>query len=180
MWLSVLWAGLAAAQVNYSPKHHIAYEANGFDEPSERYIEKRAAKIERKNGAAVAADFVFQSDRLRELGAWLDQKWDERAAAWSKCYNVADVDPRRFRVVIEAGTFTLPQYPELSEVWGTVDLSVTRIRVTAWAYITRRGWVVNAIDTAGWEFGNALMLLKRGPASSVAAEIGDGDPCKGG
>lgn len=176
--ISVLLSDHTHAQMKRSPKYGIAYEANGYDEASAGYVEKRARKIEQKFGAAAAEDFRQQTERLRLIGEWLDTKWAARVAAWSRCYDVSDVNPRRFFVTVEGNTFTLPQYPELKYIWGTVDTSAKRIRVTAWAYIKNRGWTVNAIDTAEWEFGNALMLLKRGPAPTVADEIGTGDPCK--
>jgi hypothetical protein len=174
----VLLCGHAQSQTKFSPRYGIAYDAQGWDEASDQYIAKRAAKVERKEGAAVSADFRFQMERLRHFGEWIDQKWSERVQAWGRCHYVGDVDPRRFFVTVEGDTFTLPQYPDLSQVWGTVDTSAKRIRVTAWAYIKNRGWIVNAIDTWAWEAGNALMLLKIGFPKTVASEIGDGDPCK--
>lgn len=176
--LGVLLSGYAHSQTKFSPRYGIAYDAQGFDAASGRYIEKRAAKIERKYGAAAAADFRFQIERQRDFGAWIDLKWGERIAAWSPCVYVGDVDPRRFYITIESDTFTLPQYPELSTIWGTVDTSAKRIRVTSWAYIKSKGWIVNAVDTLGWEFGNALMVIKRGLPKSTSGEIGDGDPCR--
>ena len=57
---------------------------------------------------------------------------DSSVAAWSRCYDVSDVDPRRFFITVEGDTFTLPQHPELTTIWGTVDTSATHVRLAAW------------------------------------------------
>ncbi len=177
--VSVLLAGAARAQeVKHSPRYRIAYDAGGWDGLPEKVVEKWAAKIERKYGAAAASDWRFQAERLAHFGEWLDEAWSRRVAAWSRCTYVGDVDPGRFFVRVESDTFRLPEYPELTTIWGTVDLSAKNIRVTSWAYIKQLGWPVNAVDTVEWEFGNALQLLKRGAASRISGEIGSGDPCK--
>ncbi len=177
--LLLAMSALAPAQsVKQSPRYKITYVANGWDELTDQYIEKRARKIERKYGSDVASDWRNQARRMREFGSWLDEKWEARVEAWSRCTYVGDVSPRRFFVVVEGDPFRLPQYPELSQVWGTVDTSAKYVRLTAWAFIKSRGWVVNAIDTWEWEAGNALQILKRGLPNDVNREIGSGDPCR--
>jgi hypothetical protein len=174
--IGVLFCGYANSQT--SPKYGIRYESNGWDNLPDKFIEKRARKLERKFGPSVAADWRFNAERLRHFPRWIDEQWEARVLAWSRCHFVGAIDPRRFTITIEDGTFTLPQYPELHFIWGTVDTGATHIRLSAWAFIKSKGWTVNAVDTLAWEFGNSLQVLLMGLPNDPNKEIGSRDPCQ--
>lgn len=175
--LSTLLSESAHAQTKFSPRYNIAYDAQGFDEVSDRYIDKRAAKIERKFGAGAAADFRFQMDRMRHFGDWVDVQYEDRRRAWARCYDVSRADIHRMTVIVEDGTWTRPDYPELHYIWGAMDYRTNTIRVTAWAFVPNWG-TVNAVDTLRYEMGNFFQVMLMGEPFYLQKEIGVNDPCR--
>lgn len=195
--LATFFVSDISAATQYTPTYGIAYDSNGWDDawidlnaPRDtspagianlrKWFRKKYNQTVASYGQAAGNDFIFQLNRFLSLGSWLDTKWAARVSAWSHCYYVGDVDPHRFFIQFVDSTWTSPQYPGVNYIWGQISTNATNIQVTGWAYIPNNGWVVNGIDTAEWEFGNGLQILKIGLPGSVGNEIGNGCPCAGG
>jgi len=101
-----------AVHAQTSSRYHINYtDDGGFTTKPEKWIAKRKAKSERRNGPMVAG--IFEQN-MRELGQFpdlLDQVFDEVKTEFGQCYDVSGISPSAIHVTIQSGPFPVAGYP---------------------------------------------------------------------
>jgi hypothetical protein len=95
-----------------SPKHQIIYnDKGGFTTKSEKWIAKRKAKSERRNGEAVANAFEQNMRELSHFPDWLDSVFDDVKTEYGACHDVSRILPSMIHVSIQSGPFPVVGYP---------------------------------------------------------------------
>lgn len=157
-----------------SPIRKIQYDANGYDELSDKQIRKKRARWAAKSGEAVAAEYERQMLRLRDFGQALDAAFDFIAPMYERW---GSINPADVVVRIESEPFDVPGANlKLAAYTGTV-LPDKRTIKAVFFWVHPNGTIQNACDLARWEIGNLHYWRLIGNFDGVH-EIGDSDPRK--
>lgn len=140
-------------------------DPNGYTDKSEKWINKKAAKVERLEGPAVAESFRQNMRELHEFGSWLRQIYREVRDEFGQCipYSTIDsrINPNDLGVVI----YPAPFNESGRLVSGSVSY-IGRIQVVFWN-VRADGLLQHAVDLVRGEMRNYFqwhLRMDRGQA----------------
>ena len=145
---------------SYSPKYHIRYNTQGYDDPQLNW-NKRWKKLQKKgvpdDAITEMMNFPGSSDAI---GQWVDEAFEYARDQFSQCGGaMADrakrVKPNGLSVLVMPSAFYEPYYK--IDVAGVYYPSNRQIRVLNIYYTwsgANAGWLRHARDLLKWEMGN--------------------------
>jgi len=146
----------------FSPKYHIRYNTQGYDQPSVNW-EKKIHKMEKKKVPEYAISEIMQFPGSPDaIGQWIDEAFEETQNQFMQCGGslagrASRVSTRGLYVVIMPSAFFEPYYK--INVAGAYYPDKHEIRVLNIYYTwsgENKGWLRHARDLLKWEMGNFL------------------------
>jgi hypothetical protein len=145
----------------FSPRHHIRYNSQGFDQPMVKKWSKKVAKMQRKGVPDWAIEQISQfPDSPDAIGKWIDEAFDQVQDTFQACggltaQRASQISGRDLRVTIMSSAFWEPFYKLYvagAYYPSTKDIKVLNIYYT-WSG-TNKGWLRTARELLVWEMGN--------------------------
>ena len=155
----------------FSPKYHIRYNTQGFDQPSPNW-KKKISKMQKKKVPEYAINEILQFPGSPDaIGEWIDDAFEDTQKEFTECGGslagrASRVSTRGLYVVIMPSAFFEPYYKV--NVAGVYYPDKREIRVLNVYYTwsgENKGWLRHARDLLKWEMGNFI-----GTESGIMAE----------
>lgn len=146
----------------YSPKYHIRYNTQGYDQPTANW-EKKLHKMAKKNVPDYAVNEILSFPGAPEaIGEWIDAAFEEAQHEFIECggslaLRARSVSVKELYVIIMPSTFYEPYYK--IDVAGVFYPDKREIRVLNIYYTwggANKGWLRHARDLLKWEMGNFI------------------------
>ncbi|MGA9772180.1 MAG: hypothetical protein WBV94_24320 [Blastocatellia bacterium] len=163
----------------FSPRYHIRYNSQGFDQPKPNW-KKKLSKLQKKKVPDYAINEIQQFPGSPDaIGEWIDEAFEDTQKEFTECGGplagrASRVSTRGLYVVIMPSAFFEPYYKV--NVAGVYYPDKREIRVLNIYYTwsgENKGWLRHARDLLKWEMGNFI-----GTESGVMAEPrAQGWPC---
>jgi len=146
----------------FSPKYHIRYNTQGFDQPRPNWS-KKVAKMQKKKVPEYAINEILQFPGSPDaIGKWIDEAFEDTQKEFTECggslaQRASRVSTRNLSVIIMPTAFYEPYYKV--NVAGVYYPDKHEIRVLNIYYTwggENKGWLRHARDLLKWEMGNFI------------------------
>jgi hypothetical protein len=146
----------------YSPKYHIRYNTQGYDQPSADW-RKKLKKLAKKNVPDYAVNEILSFPGAPDaIGHWIDEAFEDVQKDFMACggflsSRIRNIAANKVHVVIMPSAFYEPFYKV--DVAGVFYPDKHEIRVLNIYYTwggQNKGWLRHARDLLKWEMGNFI------------------------